>query len=128
MCGDRPHTVPRGVVEALIEVTDACGILQLGSKLRSGWAVCLMAGPFAEQIAINKLDDPGRVRVLLHILGRQVAASTDFNHLLRCSKSNRSRAAADAAGWSGARWPWYFPQICTLADLALKPPFGHNHG
>ena len=45
MCGDRPHPVPRRVVEALIEVTDARGILQLGSKLRSGGAVRLMAGP-----------------------------------------------------------------------------------
>jgi len=42
-----------------------------------------MAGPFAEQIAIlDKLDDSGRVRVLLHILGRSVAISTDVNSLL----------------------------------------------
>jgi transcription antitermination factor NusG len=83
MCGDRPHTVPRGVVEALIEVTDASGVLQLGSKLRSGGAVRVMAGPFAEQIVIlNKLDGSRRVRVLLHIRGRQVPVSTDANHLL----------------------------------------------
>ena len=83
MCGDQPHPVPPGVVEALIEAADACGVLQLGTKLRSGGAVRLMAGPFAEQIAIlDKLDDSGRVQVLLHILGRQVAVSTDVNNLL----------------------------------------------
>jgi transcriptional antiterminator RfaH len=71
------------VVEALIEAADARGVLQLGSKLRSGGAVLRMAGLFAEQIAIlDKLDDSGRVQVLLHILGRQVAVSTDVNHLL----------------------------------------------
>jgi len=83
MCGDRPHPVPLGVVEALIEAADARGILQLGRKLRLGESVRMMAGPFAEQIAIlDKLDDSGRVRVLLHILGRPVAISTDVNSLL----------------------------------------------
>jgi transcription antitermination factor NusG len=83
MCGDQPHPVPRGVVEALIEAADARGILQLGRKLRPGESVRLMAGPFAEQLAtLDHLDDSGRVRVLLHILGRQVAISTEVNNVL----------------------------------------------
>src|SRR5215470_19481003 len=64
MRGDQPHPVPPGVVEALIEAADARGVLQLGGKLRLGRAVRLMAGPFAEQIAIlDRLDDTGRVQV-----------------------------------------------------------------
>ena len=83
MCGDRPNPVPHGVVEALVEVADARGILQFGRKLQLGGSVRLLAGPFAEQIAIlNKLDDAGRVQVLLYILGRQVAISTEGNNLL----------------------------------------------
>ena len=83
MRGDQPHPVPRGVVEALIEATDARGILQLGRKLHLGGPVRLMAGPFAEQIAIlNNLDDKGRVQVLLYILGRQLTISTNVNNLL----------------------------------------------
>ena len=83
MRGDQPHPVPRGVVEALIEAADARGILQLRSRPELGGPVRLMAGPFAEQIAIlDKLDDSGRVQVLLHILGRPVATSTDVNNLL----------------------------------------------
>jgi len=83
MCGDRPHPVPPGVVEAPIEAADARGVLRLGSKMQAGEAVRLMAGPFAEQIAIlNKLDGSRRVRVLLHIRGRQVPVSTDANRLL----------------------------------------------
>ena len=83
MRGDQPHPVPRGVVEALIEAADARGILQLGRKLQLGEPVRLLAGPFAEQIAIlDRLDDSGRVQVLLHILGRQAAVSTDVNNVL----------------------------------------------
>ena len=54
MRGDQPHPVPRGVVEALIEAADARGILQLARKLQVGSPVRLMAGPFAEQLAIFK--------------------------------------------------------------------------
>ncbi len=83
MRGERPHPAPPGVVEALMAGADARGILQLGSKLQIGGSVRLMAGPFAEQLAIlEHLDDSGRVRVLLDILGRQVAISTGANNLL----------------------------------------------
>jgi transcriptional antiterminator RfaH len=83
MCGDRPNPVPHGVVELLIEAADERGIIQLDRKLQLGGSVRLLAGPFAEQIAIlGKLDDAGRVQVLLKILGRQVAISTNANNLL----------------------------------------------
>ncbi len=83
MRGDEPQPVPRGVVEALIAAADARGILQLASKLQVGGSVRLMAGPFAEHLAIlDELDDSGRVRVLLDILGRQVAISTVANNVL----------------------------------------------
>src|ERR1700757_3478156 len=36
MRGDRPHPVPHGVVEALIEAADAHGILQLSHQLQVG--------------------------------------------------------------------------------------------
>ena len=86
MRGDRPHPVPRGVVEALIAAADAGGILQLARQLQVGGLVRLMAGPFAEQLAIlDDLDDSGRVRVLLDILGRQVTISTAANNLLPVS-------------------------------------------
>ena len=83
MWGDQPHPVPHGVVETLIAAADPRGILQLVSKLRVGGPVRLMAGPFAEQLAtLDDLVDSGRVRVLLNILGRRVAISTDVNNVL----------------------------------------------
>jgi transcriptional antiterminator RfaH len=86
MRGDQPHPVPHGVVEALIAAADARGILRLGDRLQKGGPVRLMAGPFAEQLAIlDHLDDTGRVRVLLDILGRQVAILTEANNILPAS-------------------------------------------
>jgi transcription elongation factor/antiterminator RfaH len=86
MRGDQPHPIPRQVVEALIAAADARGILQLSDKLRIGGPVRLMAGPFAEQLAIlDDLDDSGRVRVLLEILGRRVTVSTAANNVLPLS-------------------------------------------
>ena len=83
MQGDQPQPVPRGVVEALIAAADARGILQFARNLQIGGPVRLMAGPFAEHIAIlDQLDDSGRVRVLLDILGRQVTTQTAANNLI----------------------------------------------
>ncbi|MEA2904171.1 MAG: transcriptional antiterminator RfaH [Alphaproteobacteria bacterium] len=83
MRGDQPHPVPRGVVETLIASTDARGILQLGQHLKVGGSIRLAAGPFAEHLAIlDRMDDSGRIRVLLGILGRQVAVSTHRDNAL----------------------------------------------
>jgi len=83
MQGERPQPVPRGIVEALVSSVDCDGVLQLRDRLRVGQPVRLMAGAFAEQLAIlDELDDSGRVRVLLDILGRKVSVRTDANNLL----------------------------------------------
>jgi transcription elongation factor/antiterminator RfaH len=83
MRGDRPHPVPRGVVETLIGSADRRGILQLGQQLKVGAPVRLMAGPFVDQLAIlDRLDDCGRVRVLLDLMGRQVSISAHCNDVL----------------------------------------------
>jgi transcription elongation factor/antiterminator RfaH len=82
MQGDRPQPVPRGVVEALYASADVDGILRLAEKLKVGGAVRLLAGPFAEQLAIlEHLDDSGRVRLLVDILGRKVSISTGAGNL-----------------------------------------------
>lgn len=83
MRGDRPQPVPRGVVEALICSADEHGILQLGQQLKVGAPVRLMVGPFVDHLAIlDRLDDSGRVRVLLDLMGRQIPISADCNDVL----------------------------------------------
>lgn len=77
MRGELPEPVPRGVVETLLASSDARGILHLADKLKVGSPVRMLAGPFAEQLAtLEHLDDVGRVRVLVNMLGRKVSIST----------------------------------------------------
>jgi transcriptional antiterminator RfaH len=83
MRGNEPHPVPRGGVETLIALTDEGGILQIGQNLKLGEAIRLAAGPFAEKLGIlDRMDDSGRIRVLLGIFGRQVPVSTHSHNAL----------------------------------------------
>jgi len=60
-------------VEAMIASVDAKGFLRLEENLKIGSRVRLAAGPFAEKLGIlDRLDDSGRVRVLLEIMGATV--------------------------------------------------------
>lgn len=83
MRGEAPHPVPDGVTEALIAATVDGGIVDLAAELRPGSPVRVMAGPFADQLAmLEQLDDSGRARILLDILGRQVRTTTDRRNLM----------------------------------------------
>ncbi len=83
MRGEAPHPVPDGVVEALIAVTVDGGIVDLAAKLQAGGPVRVMAGPFAEQLAmLEQLDASGRACILLEIMGRQVRTTTDRRNLM----------------------------------------------
>jgi transcription elongation factor/antiterminator RfaH len=73
--GERPSPVPKGVVEALIEAADGQGVIE-GTPLQAGQTVRIVAGAFADKLAvIERLDDAGRVRVLLEIVSGQVAVT-----------------------------------------------------
>jgi transcriptional antiterminator RfaH len=84
MQGDRPAPVPRGIVEKMLASADPRGMLHIGSEsLKTGDRVRLTVGPFAEQLAVlDRMDDSRRIRVLLDMLGRQVAVSIDANSAL----------------------------------------------
>jgi transcriptional antiterminator RfaH len=83
MQGDQPAPVPRGVVEAMLASADERGLLKLSQKLKIGAPIRLATGPFAERLAIlDRLDDSGRIRVLLDMLGRQVFVSTECSNAL----------------------------------------------
>lgn len=72
---ERPTPVPRGVVEALIAAADERGVLT-GPPLKAGQKVRIVAGAFADKLAvIERLDEAGRVRVLLEIISGQVAVT-----------------------------------------------------
>jgi transcription elongation factor/antiterminator RfaH len=86
MVGGRPCPAPQGIVESLLTATDGEGLLQLNSGLTTGAPVRLAAGPFADQIGLlDRLDDAGRVRVLLSMFGQQVPVCLRREHVLPAS-------------------------------------------
>jgi transcription elongation factor/antiterminator RfaH len=79
--GERPTPAPRGVVEALMAAADARDVLS-GPPLEVGQTVRITAGAFADQLAvIERLDDAGRVRVLLDIINGRVPIDTRREYL-----------------------------------------------
>lgn len=68
-----PQPVPQGVMERLISATDPEGNVNLHFHLKEGQAIKVTAGPFASLVGrLERLDDNGRVSVLLEIMGRPV--------------------------------------------------------
>jgi transcriptional antiterminator RfaH len=71
-CDGRPIPVPVGVVESLIAQTDGALTL-LDAGLVEGQSVRILSGPFADFVGtLERLDDAGRVRVLLEMMGTAV--------------------------------------------------------
>jgi transcription antitermination factor NusG len=83
MQGETPHPVPRGIVETMIASVDDSGLLRFENDLKSGSKVRLIAGPFAEQLGIlDRLNDSGRIRVLLNIMGRAISVQAPRDYAI----------------------------------------------
>jgi transcriptional antiterminator RfaH len=68
----RPVPVPLGIVEALIERADG-ELTRLDAGLVTGQKVRILSGPFADFVGpLARLDEAGRVRVLLELMGTAV--------------------------------------------------------
>ena len=69
----RPVPLPRGVVETWRSETDDQGCLRRVEPLRVGQAVRIQSGPLGDRLGeIVGLDDAGRVRVLIELLGGRI--------------------------------------------------------
>jgi transcription elongation factor/antiterminator RfaH len=78
----RPVPVPIGIVESLIEHADRAN-LPLCDGLSVGQRVRILSGPFAELVGtLERLDQKGRVRVLLQMMGTSVALAINRSRLL----------------------------------------------
>jgi transcription antitermination factor NusG len=78
MGAEQPMPVPPGVIEALVVSCESRGVVRLDDGLEIGQNVRILSGPFAETVCrLAHLDDRGRVRVLLEIMGMEVAAQLD---------------------------------------------------
>jgi transcription elongation factor/antiterminator RfaH len=72
-CDDRPVPVPEGIVETLIQNTDEANLTLFNSGLTTGQTVRILSGPFVDFVGeLERLDDTGRVRVLLEMMGTAV--------------------------------------------------------
>jgi transcriptional antiterminator RfaH len=70
MEGDRPQPVPQGVVESILALTSPDETVDWGQRLEPGRPVRILTGPFADQLGtLCTLDDHGRAKVLLEIMG-----------------------------------------------------------
>jgi transcriptional antiterminator RfaH len=71
--GDRPSPVPAGLVEAMLDRTDATGETHLTYTFRPGDSVRVLGGPFSHLFGtLDRLDPGGRARVLLDVMGGTV--------------------------------------------------------
>ena len=78
MGAEQPTPVPPHVVEALVASCESCGAVRLDDGLEIGQNVRILSGPFADALCrLAHLDDRGRVRVLLEIMGMEVAVQLD---------------------------------------------------
>jgi transcriptional antiterminator RfaH len=67
-----PVHVPAGVVEALIESSDG-DLTRLDRDLSKGQQVRILSGPFGDFVGtLARLDESGRVQVLLEMMGTVV--------------------------------------------------------
>jgi len=71
--GIRPMPLPPGLIEGLRNEADDRGCLRFEELLRVGQSVRILAGPFGDRLGeLIELDDAGRVRVLIELLGGQI--------------------------------------------------------
>lgn len=83
MAGDQPARVPPGIVEALMVLSLEKGVVCLDRGLRLGQRVKLLAGPFADLIGtLERLDDQGRVHILLEMMGAYVPVASTSEQLI----------------------------------------------
>lgn len=69
----KPLPLPRGLMDALRCEADERGCLRPNGLLRVGQGVRILAGPFGDRIGeLIGLDDAGRVRVLIELLGGRI--------------------------------------------------------
>jgi transcriptional antiterminator RfaH len=73
----RPVPVPFGIVESLIGCSPD-GLTRLDYGISAGQRVRILSGPFADSVGtLARLDEAGRVRVLLEMMGTAVPIALD---------------------------------------------------
>jgi transcriptional antiterminator RfaH len=81
----RPVPVPIGIVESLIEQSNG-SVTRLDARLVKGQQVRILSGPFADFVGtLERLDEAGRVQVLLEMMGTSVPVTLHRSVLSRAA-------------------------------------------
>jgi transcription elongation factor/antiterminator RfaH len=81
----RPVPVPIGIVESLIEQCNG-NVTRLDTGLVKGQPVRILSGPFADFVGtLERLDEAGRVQVLLEMMGTSVPVTLHRSVLSRAA-------------------------------------------
>jgi transcription elongation factor/antiterminator RfaH len=92
-----PIPLPQGVIESLINCSDASGYIDLGDALQVGERVRILTGPFADLVGeLVRLDGARRVQVLLQLLNGVVAVSIEGLTATSTSLSGVRRRSVDS--------------------------------
>ena len=79
---ERPAPAPIGVVESLMSYVDDQGYCQMSRDLVAGQRVNVVRGPFTRLMGeVLSMDDKGRTRVLLEIMGGKVVTMLERSSL-----------------------------------------------
>lgn len=86
MCAGEPQAVPHGLIENLILAANEDGTVHFDFPLHEGQTVKVTAGPFADLLGrLERLDDKGRVSVLLELMGGTVRVALPRTFLMPAS-------------------------------------------
>ena len=82
-----PLPVPYGIVETLIAHANEANLALFSENPQIGEKVRIATGPFAEFIGtLERLDDSGRVRVLLNMMGSEIRVSLQRSGVVPASQ------------------------------------------
>jgi len=87
--GDQLARLREGVIEAIMDQADACGIIEIEKKspFKKGDSLEVLSGPLREQIGIffSTANDNERVIVLMNMMGRQMPVILPIDNVASCA-------------------------------------------
>jgi transcriptional antiterminator RfaH len=83
MAGERPVSIPAGVIELIIEMSGSTGLVDFTPDLKPGMSVQMVSGPLSGLIGrLSRCDARGRVEVLLEVMGQEIRVTSNATALM----------------------------------------------
>lgn len=83
MAGERPASIPAGVIELIIEMSGSNGLVDFTPDLKPGMSVQMVSGPLSGLIGrLSRCDARGRVEVLLEVMGQEIRVTSNATALM----------------------------------------------